>query len=79
MPNGDAVLVERLKKAGAIILGKTNMPEFGLVGITDNLIFGKTVNPWNLKKTPGGSSGGAAAAWLPACARWHMATMAVAP
>jgi aspartyl-tRNA(Asn)/glutamyl-tRNA(Gln) amidotransferase subunit A len=62
IPNGDAVLVERLKKAGAVILGKTNMPEFGLVGITDNLIFGRTVNPWNLKRTPGGSSGGAAAA-----------------
>jgi len=62
VPDGDAVLVERLKNAGAIILGKTNMPEFGLVGITDNLVFGKTVNPWNLKKTSGGSSGGAAAA-----------------
>src|SRR4030042_5572821 len=45
IPNGDAVLVERLKNAGAIILGKTNLPEFGLVGITDNLVFGKTVNP----------------------------------
>ena len=62
IPDGDAVLVERLKNAGAVILGKTNMPEFGLVGITDNLVFGKTVNPWNLKRTPGGSSGGAAAA-----------------
>jgi len=61
VPDGDAVLVERLKNAGAIILGKTNMPEFGLVGITDNLIFGKTVNPWNLSRTSGGSSGGAAA------------------
>src|SRR4030042_993424 len=45
VPEGDAVLVERLKNAGAVILGKTNMPEFGLVGITDNLVFGKTVNP----------------------------------
>jgi aspartyl-tRNA(Asn)/glutamyl-tRNA(Gln) amidotransferase subunit A len=62
IPDGDAVLVERLKHAGAVILGKTNLPEFGLVGITDNLIFGKTVNPWNLKRTSGGSSGGAAAA-----------------
>ena len=62
IPGGDAVLVERLKKAGAVILGKTNLPEFGLVGITDNLIFGKTVNPWNLNRTSGGSSGGAAAA-----------------
>jgi aspartyl-tRNA(Asn)/glutamyl-tRNA(Gln) amidotransferase subunit A len=62
MPDRDAILVERLKNAGAVILGKTNLPEFGLVGITDNLVFGKTVNPWNLKRTSGGSSGGAAAA-----------------
>jgi len=62
VPDKDAILVERLKNAGAIILGKTNLPEFGLVGITDNLVFGKTVNPWNLSRTPGGSSGGAAAA-----------------
>jgi len=62
VPDRDAILVERLKNAGAIIMGKTNLPEFGLVGITDNLIFGKTVNPWNLKRTSGGSSGGAAAA-----------------
>ena len=62
IPDRDAILVERLKNAGAVILGKTNLPEFGLVAITDNLIFGKTVNPWNLNKTPGGSSGGSAAA-----------------
>jgi Asp-tRNA(Asn)/Glu-tRNA(Gln) amidotransferase A subunit family amidase len=62
VPDRDAVLVERLKNAGAVILGKTNLPEFGLIGITDNLVFGKTVNPWNLKMTSGGSSGGAAAA-----------------
>jgi len=62
VPDRDAILVERLKNAGAVILGKTNLPEFGLVGITDNLVFGKTVNPWNLNRTSGGSSGGAAAA-----------------
>jgi len=62
VPDRDAILVERLKNAGAVILGKTNMPEFGLVAITDNLVFGKTVNPWNLNRTSGGSSGGAAAA-----------------
>jgi Asp-tRNA(Asn)/Glu-tRNA(Gln) amidotransferase A subunit family amidase len=61
VPDRDAILVERLKNAGAVILGKTNLPEFGLVGVTDNLVFGKTVNPWNLKRTSGGSSGGAAA------------------
>ena len=61
VPDRDAILVERLKNAGAVIMGKTNLPEFGLVGITDNLVFGRTVNPWNLKMTSGGSSGGAAA------------------
>lgn len=62
VPDRDAILVERLKNAGAVILGKTNLPEFGLIGITDNLVFGKTVNPWNLNRTSGGSSGGSAAA-----------------
>ncbi|WXG39419.1 MAG: amidase [Candidatus Freyarchaeum deiterrae] len=58
----DAVLVERLRNAGAIILGKTNTPEFGLVAITDNPVFGVTRNPWDTTRTPGGSSGGSAAA-----------------
>ena len=62
VPDEDAVLVARLKEAGAIILGKTNTPEFGLKMLTDNLIFGITRNPWNLDRSPGGSSGGAAAA-----------------
>ena len=62
VPQEDAVQVERLKKAGAIILGKTNTPEFGLKMLTDNRIFGFTRNPWNLERSPGGSSGGAAAA-----------------
>ena len=62
VPAEDAVLVERLKAAGAIVFGKTNLPEFGLVPVTDNLVFGPTVNPWNLSKTCGGSSGGSAAA-----------------
>ncbi len=61
VPEQDAVLVERLKKAGAIVLGKTNLPEFGLIPVTDNLLFGPTRNPWNLEKTSGGSSGGSAA------------------
>lgn len=61
VPEQDAVLVERLKKAGAIVLGKTNMPECGLIPITDNLVFGPTVNPWDQTRTSGGSSGGAAA------------------
>lgn len=62
VPDEDAVLVERLKEAGAVILGKTNVPEFGLVGVTDNVIFGPSLNPWDTRKTTGGSSGGAAGA-----------------
>ena len=61
-PKEDTVAVKRLKDAGCVILGKTNTPEFGFKGVTSNLIFGETKNPWNLKKTTGGSSGGAAAA-----------------
>lgn len=61
VPQQDAIVVERLKAAGAIVIGKTNTAEFGWVGITDNPLFGPTRNPWNLELTPGGSSGGAAA------------------
>lgn len=61
IPQRDAIAVERLKAAGAIVVGKTNTPEFGWVAITDNPLFGVTRNPWNLGLTPGGSSGGAAA------------------
>jgi aspartyl-tRNA(Asn)/glutamyl-tRNA(Gln) amidotransferase subunit A len=62
IPDEDAPVVERLKRAGAILLGKTNTPEFGHKAITDNLVFGLSRNPWSLNHTPGGSSGGAAAA-----------------
>lgn len=58
----DAPIVERLRQAGAIIIGRTNSPEFGWKGVTDNLVFGATRNPWDVELTPGGSSGGAAAA-----------------
>jgi aspartyl-tRNA(Asn)/glutamyl-tRNA(Gln) amidotransferase subunit A len=58
----DSIQVARLKAAGAIVLGKTNTPEFGHTGFTKNLLFGTTRNPWNLDRTPGGSSGGSAAA-----------------
>ena len=61
IPEEDALVVTRLKDAGCVIMGKTNTPEFGYKGVTDNLIFGVTPNPWNLEKTAGGSSGGAAA------------------
>jgi aspartyl-tRNA(Asn)/glutamyl-tRNA(Gln) amidotransferase subunit A len=62
VPGEDAPVVERLKGAGGIMVGKTNTPTLGWVGITDNLVFGLTRNPWNLDRTPGGSSGGAGAA-----------------
>ncbi|WP_158815738.1 amidase [Methylocapsa sp. S129] len=61
-PDADELPIARLRAAGAIILGKTNCPEFTVQGYTDNLLFGPTRNPWNLALTPGGSSGGAVAA-----------------
>lgn len=62
VPVQDAPAVDRLKKAGAIILGKTNTPEMAISYETDNSIFGRTNNPLDLQRTPGGSSGGEAAA-----------------
>ena len=61
-PERDAVQVERLKRAGAIVIGKTNTPEFGYTAFTTNRVFGTTRNPWNPERTPGGSSGGSSAA-----------------
>ena len=58
----DAPLVERLREAGAVVIGRTNTPEFSWRWHTDNPLFGATVNPWDAVLTPGGSSGGAAAA-----------------
>ena len=58
----DSPLVIRLKAAGCVVVGKTNTPELGWKADTDNVPFGPTANPWNLEHTPGGSSGGAAAA-----------------
>src|SRR5580658_6488758 len=60
VPKHDAILVERIRKAGAICLGKTNTPEFGAGSQTFNAVFGATKNPHDLTKTCGGSSGGAA-------------------
>lgn len=62
VPDWDQPIVERLKKAGCIILGKTNVPEFGLIPLTGNSIFGYSNNPWKLQHNTGGSSGGSAAA-----------------
>jgi len=61
-PDRDATSVERLKKAGGILLAKTNLPEFSYGTESDNLLTGRTNNPWNLDLTPGGSSGGESAA-----------------
>jgi Asp-tRNA(Asn)/Glu-tRNA(Gln) amidotransferase A subunit family amidase len=61
LPREDCVAVSRLRAAGAVIVGKTNNPEFCYRGFTDNLVFGLTRNPWDRTRTPGGSSGGAAA------------------
>jgi len=58
----DCPAVKRLRDAGMILVGRTNTPEFGWKGVTDNRVFGISRNPWNTKLTPGGSSGGAAAA-----------------
>ncbi len=58
----DATAVQRFRRAGAILLGKTNLPEFTLWWETDNALTGRTNNPWDLTRTPGGSSGGEAAA-----------------
>jgi Asp-tRNA(Asn)/Glu-tRNA(Gln) amidotransferase A subunit family amidase len=63
----DAVLVARLRKAGAIVLGVTNTPELLMAWETDNLLYGKTNNPWDLSRTAGGSSGGEAAAIASGC------------
>lgn len=58
----DAPPASKMREAGAVILGKTNTPEFGWKGVTDNRLFGATSNPWDTRLTPGGSSGGAAVA-----------------
>ncbi len=62
VPKQHSAVVQRLLDAGAVIIGKTNTPELALKGFTDPRAFGVTSNPWNLARTPGGSSGGAAAA-----------------
>jgi amidase len=62
IPEADSTHVARLRAAGAIPLIRTNMPDLGIRWHTDNALFGATVNPWDAGRTPGGSSGGEAAA-----------------
>lgn len=61
VPRSDGTVVARMKQAGAILLGKTNLPELALAAETDNLVYGRTNNPYLLERNPGGSSGGEAA------------------
>src|SRR5262249_38088713 len=61
-PARDAVVVSRMRQAGAVVLGTTNCPEFLMAYETDNCLYGRTSNPWDLGRTAGGSSGGESAA-----------------
>lgn len=70
----DELPVKRLRAAGALLFGKTNLPEFAMQGYTDNQVAGVTRNPWNRSLTPGGSSGGAAAAIAAGCGPLALAT-----
>ena len=72
VPADDATVVARLRRAGAILVGKTNTPEFTWSNETDNDVYGRTSNPYDLARTPGGSSGGSAAIVAAArpCSTW---------
>jgi Asp-tRNA(Asn)/Glu-tRNA(Gln) amidotransferase A subunit family amidase len=67
IPDQTSAAIERLEAAGAVIFAKTTCPEFSLVGITESELYGRTSNPWNHDRTPGGSSGGGAVAVATGC------------
>lgn len=67
VPDESSAAIARLEAAGAVIFAKTTCPEFSLVGITDSDLYGRTSNPWNRSRTPGGSSGGGAVAVATGC------------
>jgi amidase len=62
VPDHDSALVRRIRDAGAIVVGKTNLPEFGILPVSEPDLFGPCRNPWDTSRTPGGSSGGSASA-----------------
>ena len=74
VPEADEAPVASLRAAGAVILGKTNLPEFALRGFTANPVYGVTRNPWDTALTPGGSSGGSAAAVAAGLVPFSLAT-----
>ena len=78
VPEEDGEIIKRFKRAGLVIFGKTNVPEFGLAPVTEPELFGPCRNPWDLSRTPGGSSGGAAAAVAAGSCPWRTATTAAA-
>jgi amidase len=71
---GDAKVVRRLREAGAVLIGKTNVPELEALAVTESLAFGATLNPWDPARTPGGSSGGSACAVAAGLAAAALAT-----
>jgi aspartyl-tRNA(Asn)/glutamyl-tRNA(Gln) amidotransferase subunit A len=70
VPPYDATVVRRLREAGLILIGKTNLDEFAMGGSTENAALGRTRNPWSVERVPGGSSGGSAAAVAARMAPW---------
>ena len=73
VPEQSDLMVERLESRGAVVIGKSNSPEFGAGANTFNEVFGETRNPWDVLRTCGGSSGGSAARWPPGRCGWRPA------